>query len=346
MKSSTRLALLLGLQLAAGAAFVACGGDDSDAKSDDSDGTGKPAAGDTPTANEGSGTLQLTFSPMYSAFVAGHEAQLPVLLKDTSLRGKGAKFTSSDPTIAVVSDTAEGGLITVKKDGVVTIKASFEGETGSAKLTIKPYTEAQWTTGRDRYSKTELAIIPPAGSSSVSLLAIGQGGMRNANGACNTCHTAQARTLKIENTPQQIAGYSDDELITIFTKGMKPANVTQQSMIPAFAWGMFHIWTVTEEEKQGLIAFLRTQTPKANPAMIDYGVKNCDGTPLMAPGAGGAGGFPMLCDSDGKPLSFPGLPGRGGDAGTSTTAPVTGVDAGGSSTATGDAGVAAARDAG
>jgi cytochrome c553 len=275
----------------------------------------------------GNDILQLTYAPMYSAYVEGHEALVPIMFKDTSLRGKGAKFTSSDPSVATVTDNDKGGLITVKKDGTTTIRVSLDGETGAAKLTVTKFSEAQWAAGRDRYSKSELALSSPTGGS-ISALLLQDPKNRNANGACNTCHTEQAKALKIENTPTQIAGYSDAELITIFTKGMKPEGVAQRTRVPDFAWGTFHAWEVTEDEKQGLIAYLRTQTPKDNPAMVDYGVKPCPGSPVSA------SGIPeMLCDNDGNPLSFPGLPGA--DAGA-TNADAGASDAG----AVSDAGAA------
>ena len=338
MNSSARLALFLGLQLAAGAAFLACGSDGGDAKTDGTTGgttnTGSTTTGATATDN-GSGTLQLTYSPMYSAYVEGHEAQVPVLLKDTSLRGKGAHFTSSDPTIAVVADSADGATVTVKKDGVVTIKASLNGDTGSAKLTITKFTEEQWKTGQARYSKSDLALISPDGGT-ISALTLASPNGRNANGACNTCHTAQAKTLKIENGPVQIAGYSDDELITIFTMGKKPESAVMKSQIPLFVWGMFHTWEVTDAEKQGLIAYLRTQTPTANPAMIDYGVKPCPGSSAML------GPNTKLCDNAGNPVSVPGVTGSSSSSTTTTT--TTTSDAGVTAPSS-DAGAAVTSDA-
>jgi hypothetical protein len=262
--------------------------------------------------------LVLRFSPMYSAYVPNHEALVPVTLKDASLRTSGAHFTSSDTSIATVADTANGATITVKKDGVVTIQASLDGQTGSAKLTVTKFTEEQWMAGQARFSKSDLAIKNPSGGALTPLL-LRDPANRDDNGACNTCHTAQAKVLKIENTPTQIAGYSDSELITIFTEGAKPEGVAQGTMIPSFAWGMFHKWKVTDEEKQGLVAFLRTQAPKDSPAMIDYGIKPC----------ADAGTSMSFCDADGKPIMF-GPPGGGGgltDAGTDSGTSV-GLDAG------------------
>lgn len=319
MKSLLRLALVLSTRLAAGAALIACG---SDSEPEPAPGGGDDAGTEQPsdTGDETgqTGTLQLTYSPMYSAYVEGdmHEAQVPVMLKDPSLRGKGAKFTSSDESIAVVTDTEEGGMVTVKKDGMVTINAELDGETGQAKLIIKKYTEAQWMAGQARFSRSDLAIVPAMPGGKIHLLALASGGSINKEGACNTCHTEQAKTLKIQNTPQQIAGYSDEDLITIFTMGMKPADAAQKSMIPPLAWGRFHSWTVAEEDRDGLIAFLRTQSPKPNPAEIDYGVGPCPGAPAPMQGM-----IPMLCDSmTGEPVSIPGLPGQGSgtDAGTTT----------------------------
>jgi hypothetical protein len=298
--SPSRLAWLLGLQLSAGAALLGCGGEDEPGGTDDGAGGEKADAGG---GSPGGGTLQITYSPMYSAFVENHESQVPVVLRDPALRGKGAKFTSSDPSVASVVDNEKGGLITIKKDGTTTISVSLDGATGSAKLTVTKFTEAQWQAGQARYSKPELALMSPNGGS-VSALLLTDPMNRNPNGACNTCHTAQAKALKIENTPTQIAGYSDEELITIFTMGKKPEGAAQRTRVPEFAWGRFHSWQVTEEEKQGLIAFLRTQPPKENPAMIDYGVQACPGSPVSA------NGVPtMFCDNDGKPI-------RGRDAGT------------------------------
>ncbi|MEY4508969.1 MAG: hypothetical protein RLZZ450_1091 [Pseudomonadota bacterium] len=342
MNSSTRLALLLGLQLAAGAAFVACGSDPAD---DSEDNPGKGAdAGDKPTGSTDpvNGQLGILSSPLYSAFVEGHEAQVPVVLKDAARRGKGAKFTSSDPSIAVVSDSADGATVTIKKEGSVTITGKLDGDSGSTKLTIKKYTEEQWKQGQARYSKSDLAIVPAPGTTSITLLALANGGSLNKTGACNTCHTSQAKTLKIENTPLQIAGYSDDDLVTIFTMGKKPDGAAVKTMIPPFAWGMFHSWTVTDDEKPGLIAYLRTQALKANPPTIDYGVKPCPGEPTTITN----GMIPKLCDNDGNPVTIPGLPGAAGgsDAGTPSTS--TGSDAGKPATSGSDAGVAATSDAG
>jgi mono/diheme cytochrome c family protein len=294
MNSLARIALVTGLRLGAGATSAGCGGDAAERWPIDA--SSKVDA----SAAVVTDSLALTYSPMYSAFIEGgaHEAQLSVTLKDYTLRDKGAKYSSSDPSIAVVVDTEEGALITVKKEGSVIISVNVRGTTGSANLKVTKYTETQWTAGQARFFNGKLAIVPGTPDEPITLLALGSGGKLNANGACSTCHTAQAQTLKIETTPKQIGGYSDEELREIFERGIKPDGFALRTPIPAFAWGTFHSWTATEDEKLGLIAFMRTQLPKENPAIIDYGLGPCsDAAASMTS---------KICDKDGHPLTIPG----------------------------------------
>jgi len=291
--SAARLALRFGTRLAAGAALAICG---VACESDADPVHGLDAGAQNDMAGTGSGALKLRYAPMFSAFVEGHEAQLPVMLTDPTLRSKGAKFTSSDPNIASVVDTAEGATITIKKDGVVAIRATLEGDFVNTKLTITKFSEAQWKAGQARYAKSELAIVPPDGGTINAVALLAPNG-RNPNGACTTCHGAQANTLRIEATPTQTAGYSDQALITIFTMGKKPEDWVQKSTIPAFIWGTAHSWTVTEEEKQGLVAFLRTQPPRPQPL-------HSGGDRVTCIGADAAAG-PMFCDGDGYPIRLP-----------------------------------------
>ncbi|MEY4508003.1 MAG: hypothetical protein RLZZ450_125 [Pseudomonadota bacterium] len=206
--------------------------------------------------------LELLFKPMYSAYVEGHEATLPVTFRYPPFRKKGATFSSSDPTIATVVDTPEGALITVKRAGTVVIRAALEGDTGSAKLIINGFTEAQWKIGEARYLGREPAVVAPDGGV-VTVLRIAEPNARNPDGSCMTCHSADAPLLKVEDTPAQTAGYSDQELITIFTMGALPTWVEKATQPVQFIWGANHAWTVTEEEQQGLLAYLRTKAPKA-----------------------------------------------------------------------------------
>jgi len=308
--------LLPSLLLAAGGVVVACESDVEDEQ--------EPAAH----------SLHLTYSPMYSAFVEGHEAQVVVQLASRSLRDKGAKFSSSDPTVAAVSDTPYGATVTVKKGGTVAIKVALGDETGVAQLIVRQYSEAQWEVGQARYTVNEPAIVVRDGGM-LNALAVRDPVTRNPAGACATCHGEEAPLLQVQDTPFQTAGYSDPELIAIITMGVKPDG-TPWSAPPSYPYGEAHSWSVTQEEQQGLVAFLRTKAPQVQ-AVSGDGLRSC----------GPADAAFTLCDNRGNPIELPGRDG-GTDAGAAQT-PF--LDAGSMTTMNDgstqrDSGVTVARDAG
>lgn len=314
MHASARISLRLSLGLLTAAAFTACGGDDSSTPTDKT-GTG----GNTPAgANGKTATLSVLPSPAYSGFDGTHKYQIPL-----KVNGKtGATWTVDKPELADVVGTDFGAMVTTKGPGSVVVTATLGNETGSTKLEITSHTTAQWDTGDKRYNADKTALVittdsgVPMGPNDI---------MYDKDGACTTCHGTTAKFLNVQHTPYQTGGYSDDELTTIFTKGMKPAGVVQRSFIPAFYWGMFHTWNVTDDQKVGLVAYLRSLAPVSQ-TTVD---------------------FPVRTAPDGGPLGprQPNQPSGGGsDAGTTTT-PTTGNDAAVTTTAS-DAGVAPAADAG
>lgn len=283
---STRVASVLGVLLTTGAAFMACGGDD-DGKTT----TNNPVGGD-PTAAPG--TLKLLFAPMYSAFEPTHKYQLPVIIDGFT----GAKFTASDPSKVDVENTATGATLTMKAAGTVTITATLGNEKGTSLLTITETSAAEWEKGNARYNSGIDALPTPDGG---SITVANFFSNRDAKGACTTCHSKTAKLFQIEHTPQQTGGFSDTEIITIFSTGAKPDNARQRTNLPEFLWGMGHRWTVEEADKKGLVTYLRS-LPPATQGEFDYGIRrNADGG---------------LVDRDGNPLGRPPRP--RGDGGTST----------------------------
>lgn len=298
MNPYTRLVVLLSLQLGVTAGIGACGeGDEPDGSSGVMD-----AGLEVPPATT-TDTLRLVYSPMFSALVEGQVSQLPVRLDSSYVDTSGAQFSSADPAIAEVVQTADGVIITAKKEGRVSIKVALNDKTGSAVLTIKKYTQAQWLLGEARYKTKERAVIPTDGGPPSAILFATDPGSRNMSGGCNTCHASEAQILQLEDTPMQTAGYTDDELITIFTKGEKPEWVYRKASIPSFLWGPNHAWTVSEEEKWGLVAYLRTKPPKRQPP---------SGSGLRICGDAGTDSPPPLCDLNGNLVVAPGR--RDGDA--------------------------------
>lgn len=87
------------------------------------------------------------------------------------------------------------------------------------------------------------------------------------NSACGNCHNA-ASMVAFETTPTQVAGYSDQDLIEIFTQGAKPAggvftsSFLRAAPMPDCLYKDFHTWEMTGEEKRGIVWKLRSLTPK------------------------------------------------------------------------------------
>ena len=158
MNPRLQSALLRSLQLGLATVMMACSeGDHPDVDAGALDaGTDEPPA--APTS-----TLRLFYSPMYSAFVEGHPAELRVRLDRIHAPVVGAHFRSADPSIAEVVQDGEGAMITVKKEGKVSIEVTMEGKTGSGVLTITKYSEAEWALGEARYKRSERALVAPDG---------------------------------------------------------------------------------------------------------------------------------------------------------------------------------------
>ena len=86
--------------------------------------------------------------------------------------------------------------------------------------------------------------------------------------ACVSCHD-NSDEISTEYTPTQTAGYSDEDLLNIMLTGAKPAggafispHLTVMPM-PDCVFAEFHAFEMTETEKEGLIARVRSVPPRA-----------------------------------------------------------------------------------
>lgn len=231
---------------------IGCGGDSS----------GDSNQGSSNGGDSAEDTLNLHFDPMYSAYDGVHEFQLPVIVEDVS----GATFRASDPSMVTIEQTADGATLTMRKAGKVTIIASTpDGQTGRATLTISAATPEAWQSGSERYNN---------GMGLDGGVRLGPGGGNltgNTELACTTCHGVTAQTFgDVEHTPQQTGGYSDDQLIKIFTMAQKPAGIGQHTNVSLSSWQSFHKWSATDAQKRGLVVYLRSLAPKAQ-GTLDFG---------------------------------------------------------------------------
>jgi cytochrome c553 len=217
--------------------------------------------GDVPPTIGGGSELVLAFSPMYSAYDGTHTFKIPNIVQNVM-----AEEWSIEPADAadLAPDQGNGGvMITTRRAGEFTLHARAGSLKGQAQLIVTAATPDQWVAGEMRYMnnvKIALPMGPPPDGG------MGMGGPPELpdDAACGNCHGMGGERLNIEHTPQQIGGYSDDELIKIFMTGTKPAGSPFRSVIPPFIYQMLHTWsTATEEETRALVVYLRGLEPKS-----------------------------------------------------------------------------------
>jgi hypothetical protein len=214
-----------------------------------------------PTVGGITNELVLAFSPMYSAYDGTHTFKIPAIVQNVM-----AEKWWIEPADAadLEQDVGNGGvMITTRRAGEFTVFAQAGSLKGQSQLIVTAATPDQWVAGETRY-KNNVQITLPMGPP--------DGGMGGPPGppefpddaACGNCHGMGGERLNVEHTPQQIGGYSDDDLIKIFMTGMKPAGSPFRSVIPPFIYQMFHTWgTATPEEARALVVYLRGLEPKS-----------------------------------------------------------------------------------
>jgi hypothetical protein len=222
--------------------------------------------------------LTLLFNPMYSAYDGVHTFKLPAIVQggfDVRWSARPADSVDLEP------DSATGGvMITTRAAGDVLIIARTSVLSGSAMLHITDATPDEWEIGSDRYNNE----IPfpmfdiPDGGFMYPDGGFGDGGIPDGGFmsfelpndlSCRNCHGATAQALDVEHTPQQTGGYSDDDLIKIFTMGMKPEGAKFHTPFPPTIYERYHTWEATDEEKKGLVVYLRSLEPKTQ-GMLDF----------------------------------------------------------------------------
>jgi len=118
-----------------------------------------------------------------------------------------------------------------------------------------------------------MAGMPPAGGGMGGFPMIDLRSIIPANTSCAMCHNnmgGSALALTVEHTPLQTGGYSDEDLIQIFTQGQKPMGAKFNSpilnMFPeqfaTMIYTTLHTWEIPPEVERGIVYKLRSITPK------------------------------------------------------------------------------------
>jgi hypothetical protein len=271
-------------------------------------------------------TIGITFSPMYTSFVTDstqHTFQVPAVVTN----GTQVTWSSSAPTIvALAPDSTTGGIMITVLDlpdgggpGTVNIVATAsDGTCGTSTLTITPAAETDWMVGNARYNdgnSIRFVFGRPDGGAPDGGRGGGRGGIQfgvadasttpDAGPACTNCHGLNAKGpfTDVAHTPEQTAGFSDQDLLGIILTGTVPdggyfdPNVIipdasgnpQLESIAYGQWHAFHHWTDIDPVTQGpgIIAYLRSLAPTAQNGMADFGGRLGDAGPRGRRDGGG-----------------------------------------------------------
>ncbi len=199
-------------------------------------------------------TLNIVFSPMYSAYIPGSTAQqfqIPAVTDD----GNTATWSLSDPTQGTLQaqsfmndgTTLQGTMITIAgtgdSNGDVTVVATESGGAcGSAVLHITKNAESDWVIGQGRYNDGVALHLGGGGPGDGGRPeggfghhdGGGGGGFGGSDGgsyfeqdggtACTNCHgpTAMSAFNDVSHTPEQTGGFSDQDLAGIILDGVVP----------------------------------------------------------------------------------------------------------------------------
>jgi hypothetical protein len=274
--------------------------------------------------------IQIAFSPMFSSYDGMHTFQVPAIV--TGLAGSAISWSASDPSfVDMQPDASTGGvLITTRKAGVVDIIATAGTVCGVSKLTISQAEPDDWMAGDLRYNNGVVLVRPNRGNRDGGF---GDGGFNRGDGganngprdgggnngprdggngnnglgpvadggesdrlACTNCHgpTANGPYKTVAHTPQQIGGFSDDQLKMIFS-GIWPTgsgNPFDATITSQRNWESFHKWEMTDDEAAGVIIYLRALTPTPQTGERNFGGRGPgrgDGGAPRGPRDGGAG---------------------------------------------------------
>jgi hypothetical protein len=244
------------------AVFLACSSSDPPDTPGTTGGSSGQAGHDGGAASCAKNQIEILFSPMYSAFDGVHRFQVPATVN--SIDPAAITWSISDSSLASLQTNADGVMITVQKAGTANIIATAGTLCGSAPLTVTASTPDHWMVGSARYTTGDV-------------LTVGMGGLGGPGGggpdagtreaACTSCHgdTATAGPFKtVSHTPMQTAGFSDDQLIQIFTMGVLPEGAYfDDTIVPRQQWSQFHRWTMTAEQSTAMVTYLRSLTPES-----------------------------------------------------------------------------------
>jgi hypothetical protein len=193
------------------------------------------------SGDSGLGILAFRPNVVYSGYDGTHTFQVPLAVYDAA---DDLTVTASDPTLADITpkklvDPNKNGVadngkyywITVKGSGTITLTAKSGSATATATVNIVTYDPGRWAVGQGRYTTAE-GTSPP----------------------CTQCHGGAGG---IDHSPAALATATDEKIAATITTGIDPfGTVIKINGQPG------HHWQVTDDEKSGLVTYLRALEPR------------------------------------------------------------------------------------
>lgn len=222
------------------------GGDDgasgAAARNDDRPGVKDAGYDSTPSLDSGLGVMSFSPDQSYSGFDGEHTFQVPIAVYDSS---DDLVVSATDPSAATVEpvalanpmrsdgtyDSGKYFMVTIKQTGTITIVASSQGSKVQGAIAAAAYTSAQWKTGEYRYLN----------------------GGTNGDPPCTQCHGGENG---IDHSPAAMASADDEKIRAVITTGISVAGFPIKEPTKG------HRWTVTQDELDGLVTYLRGLTPR------------------------------------------------------------------------------------
>ena len=189
-----------------------------------------------PSADAGAtapGALEILPNKIYSGYDGVAIYHAPIIARG----GTGLTWSVADPSLVQLTPDAgdpNGGelMIVTHKAGATTLTVrDGSGHSATAELIITSYTPAQRALGESRYGMDQAG-----------------------DPACASCH---AGFTGPDHTPTLLEVFTDAQIINTFLTGIDPHG----NAIPTAR----HNWNVTEPQKLGLVAYMRSLAPRGYP---------------------------------------------------------------------------------
>ncbi len=195
-----------------------------------------------PSPDSGLGVLRFSPTQAFSGYDGSHAFKVPVAVYDAA---SDLRVTVADPSAATIApttlenpinqdgiaDTGTYFLVTVTKATTIRLEASSGGRTAALDISVTDYAADRWPTGEARYLNGGTSGDPP----------------------CTTCH---AGGQAIDHSPAALASRDDPTVAAVISTGISTAGFPIQG-VPGG-----HRWQVTEEERAGLVTYLRGLDPR------------------------------------------------------------------------------------